>query len=260
AAPPLSFGSAVPSPTDFYTVFLRGPLLESWRTQLASAGVQLLDARPNGGYSARLRTDQVQAVSALPFVERIEWISPVSSAPQISTRSVPGFGIKPPASGLKMLTFDLRLHDQADNQKMEAWLRARNVPVAGASGRKIRFFALEDAAVLDELAMQPEVDTVAEHKEPKLYNDYSRRLLAIDAATGANPSSFITQDGTDQIIAVADTGIDDAHPDFQGRIVGKVARGRPGDTSDPIGHGTHVAGSVLGDGAASLGQIKGVAP
>src|SRR5262249_39660609 len=113
---------------------------------------------------------------------------------------------------------------------------------------------------LDELAMQPEVDTVAEHKEPKLYNDYSRRLLAIDAATGANPSSFITQDGTDQIIAVADTGIDDAHPDFQGRIVGKVARGRPGDTSDPIGHGTHVAGSVLGDGAASLGQIKGVAP
>ena len=39
-----------------------------------------------------------------------------------------------------------------------------------------------------------------------------------------------------------------------------MALGRPGDTSDPNGHGTHVAGSVLGDGTASGGQYQGVAP
>jgi subtilisin family serine protease len=59
---------------------------------------------------------------------------------------------------------------------------------------------------------------------------------------------------------MADTGFDDTHPDFIGRVVGQVGLGRPGDTSDPNGHGTHVAGSILGDGQASGGQLKGVAP
>ena len=40
-----------------------------------------------------------------------------------------------------------------------------------------------------------------------------------------------------------------------------VARGRPpNDASDPHGHGTHVAGSILGDGSASGGAIRGTAP
>jgi hypothetical protein len=34
----------------------------------------------------------------------------------------------------------------------------------------------------------------------------------------------------------------------------------PGDWSDPNGHGTHTAGSILGDGSASGGQYKGTAP
>ncbi|HEU5218963.1 MAG TPA: S8 family serine peptidase, partial [Gemmatimonadales bacterium] len=55
-------------------------------------------------------------------------------------------------------------------------------------------------------------------------------------------------------------GLDQTHEDFAGRILKAVARGRPGDPSDPNGHGTHVAGSVLGSGAASGGQLKGTAP
>lgn len=65
-----------------------------------------------------------------------------------------------------------------------------------------------------------------------------------------------TTQGKGVVIAVLDTGIDDEHPDLQGKVVG----GRsfvPGeaDYRDENGHGTHVAGTI-----AAHGKILGVAP
>ena len=258
--PPDRFRDAIPAAIDYYVVRLDGPLVESLREQLRNVNVTLLEAMADGGYKVRLRADQVPVVRGFPFVQSVTWISPEASVPEVTTRSVPGPVNQPPLSGYKMLTFDIRLHDDADRQKIVDWLLAKNVAVAGSSGRKIRFYAFENAPVLDELPQLTEVDTVTEYKKPQLYNEFARRLLGVDGPPNSAPPIYLTQDGTNQIVAVADTGIDDQHPDLQGRIVGKVARGRPNDTSDPEGHGTHVAGSVLGDGNASNGQIKGVAP
>jgi len=99
---------------------------------------------------------------------------------------------------------------------------------------------------------------VEEYVAPKLHNDLARQLLGIDRA--GNPAGSLLLTGAGQIVAIADTGLDDTHKDFQGRIVKLVARGRPNVTTDPHGHGTHVAGSVLGDGSASQGRFRGVAP
>ncbi|MEU5943358.1 S8 family serine peptidase [Micromonospora sp. NPDC047548] len=67
-------------------------------------------------------------------------------------------------------------------------------------------------------------------------------------------------DGHGVKVAVLDTGIDASHPDLVDQIDGKVSFVPGEDTSDVNGHGTHVASTIVGTGAASGGSYKGVAP
>nr|WSW65997.1 S8 family serine peptidase [Streptomyces sp. NBC_00995] len=67
-------------------------------------------------------------------------------------------------------------------------------------------------------------------------------------------------DGKGIKVAVLDTGIDTDHPDVKDRIL-ETRSFVPGEeVDDKNGHGTHVASTIAGSGAASGGVNKGVAP
>lgn len=66
-------------------------------------------------------------------------------------------------------------------------------------------------------------------------------------------------EGSGIVVAVIDTGLDEAHQDFSGRIKGQKDFSGEG-TGDGHGHGTHVAGIIAGSGSQSTGKYKGVAP
>ncbi|MCM2324408.1 MAG: S8 family serine peptidase [Oligoflexia bacterium] len=69
--------------------------------------------------------------------------------------------------------------------------------------------------------------------------------------------------GDGQFVAVGDTGLDNGdiatiHPDFAGAVHKGYAIGLGSESwEDPMGHGTHVAGSVAGRSVVSSGKLRG---
>ncbi|WP_225854351.1 S8 family peptidase [Micromonospora sp. ALFpr18c] len=87
--------------------------------------------------------------------------------------------------------------------------------------------------------------------------DLDRNLAQIDAPEAWKAGYT----GKGVRVAVLDTGADFTHPDLAGRVVDRAdftAEG--GDAVDHNGHGTHVASTIAGTGAAAHGQRRGVAP
>lgn len=67
-------------------------------------------------------------------------------------------------------------------------------------------------------------------------------------------------DGKGTKVAVLDTGIDLDHPDVKDRVTVTKSFVPGEEVDDGNGHGTHVASTIAGSGAASNGAYKGVAP
>jgi subtilisin family serine protease len=76
---------------------------------------------------------------------------------------------------------------------------------------------------------------------------------------GAPSAWELGYEGDGVVVAVLDTGVDDAHPDLIDTVV--VSENFTVDPDgDQVGHGTHVASIIAGSGAASDGLYRGVAP
>jgi subtilisin family serine protease len=88
-----------------------------------------------------------------------------------------------------------------------------------------------------------------------------KRKVSLDRSVpqiGAPAAWQAGYQGEGMTVAVLDTGVDAAHPDLAGRV--SSAHFTTEDDTDHVGHGTHVASTIAGDGTASNGVYKGVAP
>ena len=128
------------------------------------------------------------------------------------------------------------------------------------------------ASAIEALVDYPRIEYV-EHNDPVVL-DMEMGTRVINATrvwsslveTASGPDKTI--DGTGVTVCVVDTGIDAGHPDldYHSKTIMNVYD--PGDgrwtdaenTDTNYGHGTHVAGTVAGNGDASAGARRGVAP
>ena len=120
----------------------------------------------------------------------------------------------------------------------------RLLPMAALLATPGQIYALRDDPAIDRLWYDLPVQVCL---------DFSAPLIQAPRVWGAGVT------GRGVRVALLDTGLDVAHPDLRGRVVGSAVFA--GDNLlDRHGHGTHVAGIIGGNGSASAGRYRGVAP
>lgn len=272
---PVAAADAASGDTQFgvYLVQFEGPVREDWKRAATQAGARLYGYVPEHAFIARMETEAAEAVDALPFVR---WVGPYRPAyrlaPDLAIRAARARRAAAPVTVTMQLLPDSDV--QAVGEQLAAWDGRTLGQVSGITGEYLRVVLpvqrLTDLAALDGVVW------VEPYFQPHLMNDVGGGMIMRADAIRQNLGLY----GAGQIVAVADSGLDvgtdDAamSDDFEGRIVEGQAicdffLGGRSTWSDMNGHGTHVAGSVLGNGVYSgsdpdahdyQGSFAGLAP
>lgn len=269
--------SSLKSGPHHYLVQFAGPIKSQWLAEIKKNGGQL--RAPHNDFTWIVRADEksLAKISGLPFVR---WTGHLPHASRVSpaitrnpgrqaqdtsstlprTRVLPGtyvvefFGQKELAAAVpkvKRLGFRVRQQDK----------RANLLTLESLESASIR------AAQIKQLSAIHGVRFVRERIIKRVSNDVATGLICSDQVRG---NKGLELDGEGEVIAICDTGIDTGNPttinrDFAGRIAAIKSYPITADFSPKIdnpgaddgpadldsGHGTHVSGSVLGDGSNS---------
>ena len=267
----LAMDNATAKDSNYIIVQVKQPLDKAQRKILAKAGADIIESVPGNAYVCHFPKTDLAKVRALPFVAWADlYPKAVKIAPSLRNLEARPGGVTAGIAAVDPIgmldatrkTVDVVLHRNVDVKKAAkhiaeaAHLTPSQVTVLRG---KVRLVVKQRR--LDDLAALDEVRNVEEVLPRKLLNNVARGVLRLPG--GASPSG---DEGEGEIVAVADTGFDkgstaNVHPAFTGRVKKLYALGRPGRKDDPDGHGTHVAGSVLGDGLSGTeGPVRGTAP
>ncbi len=267
-------GERLSSGPHHYLVQFLGPVKDRWVARLRKTGAQVREPRGGFTYVVRARKAVLPKIAALPFVR---WVGHLPYAARVAP------GLVRPAHSSPLP----RRRVRPNVYRVEVFEGIDTGPIAGAA-RRIGFTVLSKdntarvllvetrrssasrARQFQSLSAVHGVAFIRQQAVPRTSNNIATGIMG-NAYAAARPTG-LKLSGAGEIVAVCDTGFDTGdpasiHPDFAGRVVAiksyaitpdwKNVVTNPGGDDGPAdldsGHGTHVAGSVLGDGAASAG-------
>lgn len=266
--------SADATGSDYILIQTEHPLGKDLKNDLKKMGVVVLEYVPDDTYLCNYTGTDLHQIRSL---DNVVWVntymqgfkvapsltakpgaSPIGVRNLLDVTEAPA-GIMNTASNVVDVVFHSNVDSQTIRDKLAAAARL-DASTLKIMSHKIRLNV--QTKHLNDLAAIDEVRHIEQVLPMKLHNNIAREILNLEPP----PDPVRTYEGQGQIVAVADTGFDkgsttDVHSAFTGRVARLYALGRA-KANDPNGHGTHVAGSVLGDGdSATLGhQIRGTAP
>ena len=252
-----------------------GPLTEAHLAQLAGMGLQLEASLGSARYRVRGTSNVgIADLLTLPFIEGAE---PYGAEAKLdgALRSLATSGAAAAGQpGLATATPDI---DGGDEVTVLVSLDPAAAPAGGQpvtdlgevvgqpSARRARLRISRHR--IAELADRGDVVAVEVDPDVTTQNNVARTLIKADST-----STTLGLDGSGEIVGVADSGLDTGDPaailaDFAGRVLNiraSTPKSAPFSATDDGGdlnnHGTHVCGSIAGDGSNSNGTITGIAP
>ncbi len=265
-----------------YLVQFVGPIKPNWLATLRQSGAEPREHYENFTYVVRLRNTQLAKIAALPFVR---WMGHLPRRARIGSALAQVMkgrrkGVTLPRTRKLPARYTVEFFGPADRQAALGAVRKlgfkvinRDVPgkvmIVEAEGTEAT-----RTAKLERLSAVHGVRAVRERSLKRTSNDVAAGIMGTALSLG---SPGLGLSGKGEYVAVCDTGLDTGdpasiHPDFAWRVawiksypISEEYRNyvnNPGGNDGPAdlesGHGTHVAGSVLGNGAACAG-VPGIA-
>jgi hypothetical protein len=243
----------------YYLVQFVGPVEAFWLEQVAALGGEVVGYVPNDTHIVRMAAESVAQVQSLPSVR---WVGPFRPAYKIAPDLGAAYAtVGASATGSAPVELTVMAFPGESPAALGAVLAAQGAAIVEAADTPIGPVLRVQAplSLLPSLAQQPAVSWVERYIEPVTANAEGRKLIGAEAVW----ESFGYY-GEGQIVAVSDSGLSvegALSTDFAGRLVRAFAPSEMNLASpqcsakntftDLNGHGTHVAGSVLGNGTRS---------
>ncbi len=255
--------------SQLWIVQFAGPVRPSWQELLLDAGAEILRYLPDYAYVVRVADRRLPRVRSLPHVRTV-------------TPFRPAYALSPRLARPRRGRLDVRIETflPEDVPNILTWVRKLGGRVKSVTATEVGSISADISwAGARALTRVYGVAWVEEELPLRPFNDVGSGICYVPATRTA-----LGLYGTGQIVAVSDTGLDNGdaasvgigaagtlHPDFQGRLLSATSVNDRGTWDDPdgAGHGTHVAGSVLGNGLNSgstpalhayAGSYAGAAP
>jgi hypothetical protein len=265
------------SPQNYFVILPNSPLTAEQRAALSREGVTILEA---AGDALICRYDKGDIAKVSRSFADVSF-----PYPEVAKITPALLGLRPRPGGIDAATAAARVQG-LDETIYEVWvILHRDVEGAAAdrAATEIRaaagvtseedfrtspgkVFVRTAANRLWEIAAVDAVHHIERIFPPGLLNNKAGEILRLP---GGNPP--LGSEGEGEIVAVADTGLDTGslthiHRAFGDRVLKLYPLGRSpqawrtANSDDPLGHGTHVAGSVLGDDPYARPRVRGTAP
>lgn len=256
---PLPFGDDLVGQDSggFFIVQFGGPVMDAWKEHLTSLGAVIFGYMPDYAFIVKADPARADAIAGLPFVR---WMGAYHPGYKLSPNLKEHSG----SISMSVIFFE-------DGPALEYKLRAIGVTILWTDWLAVRVEA--DVSMARVLAFMPEVQFVEPLNVPTLLNDNDARILHVRQQNDGN----FTNDGLSLWsynnskfeglatgkgvkVAVQDSGVDGNHVDFTNKKVFYKSYYGSAQWTDSMGHGTHVAGTVLGTGQGQGGKYAGLAP
>lgn len=251
-----------------YLVQFIGPIKKNWLGRLKRIGVEPRAPFADFAYVVRCNEGVLKQLIAQPYVN---WIGHLSHRDRIQ---IGDSAYRLPRTKSLSNVYVAEFFDKKDMDKAKTKVRALGIKILsldeGACIMTIETpkSGINTTRMINDLAAVHGIRAIRKHAFKRTSNDVATGIMRTEKALG----NFVGLSGKGEIVAVCDTGLDSGdinniHKDFKDRIVAIKSYPIPntympylnnvsnddGSADLDSGHGTHVAGSVLGSGKLSEG-------